>query len=141
MSSAEREGQRTLSNITLKEVDAVNYTCAYYHRILLQGRLYMLKDKMCFRSYFNSKTIVGELTVVLIPHEDILKVQKKKYALFFNNSISMLTKKGELFFASFINRKKTYRHLLKVLDKPDEDSEGELPPAAEAQEQPQPQSL
>jgi sterol 3beta-glucosyltransferase len=36
-----------------------DYTCAYFQKILLQGRMYITNKHICFYSPFNSNTIFG----------------------------------------------------------------------------------
>lgn len=66
--------------------------------------MYIYKNKVCFHSYFNDKTLfVGE-TALVIPIDDINSIQKKMTAMIFDNGISFNTKKGEITFASFLAR-------------------------------------
>lgn len=48
---------------------------------------------------------------------DVVKVEKKKNLLIIDNSLSICTVKGDLFFTSFIERDKCLRHLNNVINK------------------------
>lgn len=91
-----------------------SFSCAFAQKILLQGRLYVFGTRICFHSYFNSQTLFGN-TMLNIPKEDILKIEKRTNAKFFDNAIAFVTKNGELFFASFMYRDQAFNLLNKIL--------------------------
>jgi hypothetical protein len=92
-----------------------NYNCAYSNRILLQGRLYITTKKIVFYSWFNNQTLFGT-TKLIVPKEDIVKIEKKKHLKIFDNSISITTKKSKLFFTSFVSRDICYIRLLEIYE-------------------------
>ncbi len=92
-----------------------SYTCAVSWKILLHGRMYLTKSKLCFHSLFNNSTLFGGETKIVIPLEDVVHIEKKKNALIFNNSISVKTKTNEIFFTSFVYRDRAFEQLEKCL--------------------------
>lgn len=84
-----------------------HFNCAYVESILLQGFIYITTKKVVFRSWFNSKTLFGS-TILKIPYTELESISKSYYLKIFDNSIKLLTKKGELLFTSFVNRDKCY---------------------------------
>jgi hypothetical protein len=84
-----------------------NYSCAYADKILMQGKLYVTSKKVAFRSMFNNKTFFGT-TKLIIPIEEIERVEKKYNLLIFDNSLQIVTKKSKLFFTSFVSRDQCY---------------------------------
>lgn len=85
------------------------FSCAFADKILLQGKLYITSKKLAFRSMFNNKTLFGT-TKLVIPLHDIERIDKK-YNLFFDNSLEIITKKTKLFFTSFVSRDICYKIL------------------------------
>ena len=95
------------------------FSCALMDKILIQGKLFISNRKLCFHSYFNRYTLLGE-TKMIIPKQVILKIEKRINALIFDNSIAVLTSKGEIFFTSFVFRDKAYISILKMIQPPDQ---------------------
>ncbi|CAI5438883.1 unnamed protein product [Caenorhabditis angaria] len=90
-----------------------SYSCAYQREILAQGRMFISQSHVCF--YAN---IFGWETNLVIPMSEIKEITKQKAAFIFPNSIQLERKSGEkLFFASFVNRDKTYQLLTTALDR------------------------
>ena len=105
-----KDGQRLYENIFYIDQDEEvidNFNCAYEDKILLQGVLYITNKKLFFYSWFNNKTLFGA-TKMLIPMNDVLKIEKKYNCKIFDNSILITTKITELFFTSFVFRDKCY---------------------------------
>jgi uncharacterized cysteine cluster protein YcgN (CxxCxxCC family) len=92
-----------------------DFSCAYKNKMLIQGKLYVTNKKLVFYSWFNNKTLFGK-TMLIIPLEDILKLEKQYNLKIFNNSIKIFTKKTELFFTSFVNRGACLRLINKNLE-------------------------
>ncbi|CAL2028964.1 unnamed protein product [Caenorhabditis brenneri] len=84
-----------------------SYSCAYQREILAQGRMFISQFNVCF--YAN---IIGWETNLVIPLKEIKLIKKMKAAFIFPNSIQFERDTGEkYFFASFINRDKSYQVL------------------------------
>ena len=112
--SEEWKSLETRFNLTAQDKLITSYACAFAQKILLQGRLYVFNTRLCFHSYFNAQTLFGH-TKLNIPIDDIIKFEKRTNALIFHNAIAIITKGGELFFASFMSRDTTFDLLLKLL--------------------------
>nr|XP_057915963.1 protein Aster-C isoform X2 [Doryrhamphus excisus] len=79
----------------------VDYPCALHRDILLQGRLYLTDNWLCFYSVFRATKIALFL-------KDIEQMTKEKTARLFPNAIVFCTKTERLFLASFSAREKSY---------------------------------
>ncbi|TNN01600.1 hypothetical protein fugu_010982 [Takifugu bimaculatus] len=95
-----------------------NYSCALQRDILLQGRLYLSENWICFYSnIFRWETL---LTVRL---KDICSMTKEKTARLIPNAIQVSTDTEKHFFTSFGARDRTYMMMFRLwqnalLDKP-----------------------
>lgn len=91
--------------------------------------MYIFYDRIGFHSYFNSQSFVGN-TALSIPYKDILKIEKRKNAVVFDNSIAIVTLKGELFFTSYVARDACFTLLSYLISKCNDPnkSEGGLTP-------------
>ncbi|KAG7191691.1 uncharacterized protein KQ657_002827 [Scheffersomyces spartinae] len=86
-----------------------DYACALSREILLQGRLYISEHNVCFNS-----NLLGWVTHVAIPMEEIINFQKKSTAGLFPNGIIVETKDTRYNFASFISRDATFEFMTTV---------------------------
>ncbi|CAI2318517.1 unnamed protein product [Caenorhabditis sp. 36 PRJEB53466] len=85
-----------------------SYSCAYQREILAQGRMFISQFNVCF--YAN---IIGWETTLVIPMREIKVIKKMKAAFIFPNSIQFEQegRSEKYFFASFINRDKSFQVL------------------------------
>uniref|UniRef100_A0A8C1T336 GRAM domain containing 1Ba n=1 Tax=Cyprinus carpio TaxID=7962 RepID=A0A8C1T336_CYPCA len=96
----------------------VDYSCALQRDILLQGRLYLSENWICFYSnIFRWETL---LTVRL---KDVCSMTKEKTARLIPNAIQLCTDSEKHFFTSFGARDRTYMMMFRLwqnalLDKP-----------------------
>lgn len=79
------------------------YSCALQKKILLQGTMFLTPAHICFRSVFNSSTIVGSNTIVVIPIKDIVRLEKRNI-VFFPTGIAVIMRETEIVFGSFMKR-------------------------------------
>lgn len=79
------------------------HSCALQNKILLQGTMYLTASHICFRSVFNSSTLVGRDTVVVIPVKDVVRLEKRNI-VFFPTGIAVVMKDTEVVFGSFMKR-------------------------------------
>ncbi|KAF3991612.1 hypothetical protein FT663_01461 [Candidozyma haemuli var. vulneris] len=86
-----------------------DFACALSREILLQGRLYVTEHSLCFNS-----NLLGWVTSLIVPFEDIQRIDKKSTAGLFPNGISIETKDAKHNFASFLSRESTYEFLRTV---------------------------
>lgn len=90
--------------------------CGLQDKIILTGRLYITNERLCFYSKFNPKNVFFGETFIEIPRRDIKKIEKRFKAVIFDNSISITTVNGELFFTSFIFRNNAYDTILSAME-------------------------
>jgi len=70
------------------------FSCALADKIILQGRLYVTNLRLCFFSKFNTSNVFFGETLIQVPTKDIMRLEKRKNGIFFDNSISITTIKG-----------------------------------------------
>ncbi|CAF3752025.1 unnamed protein product [Rotaria sp. Silwood1] len=82
----------------------VDYSCAWQKDILVQGRMYLSQNYLCF--YAN---ILNWKTSLCLKFQDILEIKREKTAKVIPNAIEIKAKKDDkYFFASFVARDKSY---------------------------------
>lgn len=96
----------------------VDYSCAIQKDILVQGRLYVTQNFLCF----HANIIVWE-TRLSIRWKDVTSITKEKTARVIPNAILVCTENEKHFLTSFTSRDKTYLMLFRVwqnalMDKP-----------------------
>ena len=125
MNSPHRKKRSTISfafnkfGIIEDELISEVFSCALMDKMLIQGKLFITNKKLGFHSYFNKSTFIGE-TKMIIPKEDIKRIEKRYNALIFDNSIAVITKTGELFFTSFVFRDKAYAAIIRNIEPPEQ---------------------
>lgn len=95
----------------------VDYPCALQRDILLQGRLYLAENWLCF--YSN----VFRGTKIAVTLKDIVTITREKTARLIPNAIQICTNTEKFFFTSFSAREKSYLGVFRMwqntlLDKP-----------------------
>lgn len=80
-----------------------DHSCALSRDILLQGKMYISDRQICFYS-----NILGWVSTVFIPFEEIVQIEKKTTAGIFPNGIVVDTLHTKYIFASFISRDATF---------------------------------
>ncbi|ODV87925.1 hypothetical protein CANARDRAFT_26104 [[Candida] arabinofermentans NRRL YB-2248] len=83
-----------------------DFSCALSREILLQGRLYVSEHYICFNS-----SILGWVTNLVMPHDEVSHFEKKSTAGLFPNGIIVETKDSKHSFASFVSRDSTLNFL------------------------------
>jgi hypothetical protein len=68
--------------------------------------------RLCFHSYFNTANLFFGTTFLQIPKKDIIKAEKRYNAKIFDNSVSITTINGEVFFTSFLSRDIAYKQIV-----------------------------
>ncbi|KAG0666015.1 hypothetical protein C6P44_004184 [Monosporozyma unispora] len=81
----------------------IDHSCALSRDILLQGRIYISNQHLCFYS-----NILGWVSTVVIPFKEIVQIEKKTTAGIFPNGIVIDTLHSKYIFASFISRDATF---------------------------------
>ncbi|XP_037707783.1 protein Aster-B isoform X5 [Drosophila subpulchrella] len=87
----------------------VDYSCALQRDILVQGRLYVSQNYVCFHA-----NIFSWETYVSIKWKDVTAITKEKTALVIPNAISITSGKDKYFFATFTSRDKSFLMLFRV---------------------------
>jgi hypothetical protein len=88
----------------------VDYSCAWQKEILIQGRMYMSQNYLCFHANF-----LKWETSLTLKFQDILAITREKTAKVIPNAIEVRSNKNEkYFFASFATRDKTYGMIHRV---------------------------
>ncbi|KAJ7229185.1 hypothetical protein GGX14DRAFT_417014 [Mycena pura] len=80
-----------------------DYGCALQREILIQGRLYVSENHLCFHA-----NIFGWVTDLLIPIYEITTLEKKMTAFVIPNAIRVGTARVDYTFASFLSRDTTF---------------------------------
>nr|XP_029132170.1 protein Aster-B-like [Labrus bergylta] len=80
----------------------VDYPCALQRDILLQGRLYLSENWLCF--YSN----VFRGTKIILTLKDVVTMTREKTARLIPNAIQVCTSTDKYFFTSFSAREKSY---------------------------------
>ncbi|KAJ2725949.1 hypothetical protein GGI07_000877 [Coemansia sp. Benny D115] len=92
--------------IPINELLLDDYGCALQRDILVQGRLYLTENYVCFYS-----NIFGWVTNLIIAFDEIVTIEKKMTALIIPNAIQVSTLHARHFFGSFIYRDSAYNQL------------------------------
>ncbi|PFH47353.1 hypothetical protein AMATHDRAFT_67905 [Amanita thiersii Skay4041] len=80
-----------------------DYGCALQREILIQGRLYISENHICFHA-----NILGWITDLSIPIYDITTLEKRMTAFVIPNAIQITTRHAKYTFASFLSRDTTF---------------------------------
>ncbi|CAG8490209.1 19359_t:CDS:2 [Cetraspora pellucida] len=86
-----------------------DFGCALQKEILVQGRIYVSLNHICFHA-----NILGWVTDVVVPFSDIIRIEKKSTAIVIPNAILITTIKSKYLFASFIFRDVAYELFVKL---------------------------
>ncbi|CAL1574035.1 unnamed protein product [Knipowitschia caucasica] len=87
----------------------VDYSCALQRDILLQGRLYLSENWICFYS-----NIFRWETLLMVQLKDICTMTKEKTARLIPNAIQLCTNNEKHFFSSFGARDRTYMMMFRL---------------------------
>jgi hypothetical protein len=86
-----------------------DYGCALVREILIQGRLFISENHVCF--YAN---IFGWVTNIVMPFSEIMSVEKRMTAYVIPNAIQIATLHAKSTFASFLSRDTTYDLIVNI---------------------------
>ncbi|XP_025938346.1 GRAM domain-containing protein 1C isoform X2 [Apteryx rowi] len=103
------EFKRQFSHLPDSERLVVDYACALQKDILLQGRLYLSENWLCFHS-----NIFRWETTISIALKDITFMTKEKTARLIPNAIQIATKGEKFFFTSFSARDRSYLSIFRL---------------------------
>ncbi|KAF8899327.1 hypothetical protein BD779DRAFT_1607812 [Infundibulicybe gibba] len=80
-----------------------DYGCALQREILIQGRIYISENHICFHA-----NIFGWITDLSIPIYEITCLEKRMTAFVIPNAIQITTRQAKYTFASFLSRDTTF---------------------------------
>ncbi|XP_027724584.1 protein Aster-C isoform X4 [Vombatus ursinus] len=103
------EFKRQFSHLPESERLVVDYACALQKDILLQGRLYLSENWLCFHS-----NIFRWETTISIALKDITFMTKEKTARLIPNAIQIITESEKFFFTSFGARDRSYLSIFRL---------------------------
>eukprot|EP00127_Corallochytrium_limacisporum_P007458 Clim_evm3s252 gene=Clim_evmTU3s252 len=83
------------------------FLCALEESVLIQGKLYISANYLCFHGSPISKKLVLRLA-------DIKSITKQRYAVVFPNALSIKTEGKTYLFASFLSRDAAYRKIVNL---------------------------
>ncbi|KAJ2080239.1 hypothetical protein H4R24_003214 [Coemansia sp. RSA 988] len=109
-------------NIPINELLIDDYGCALQRDILVQGRLYLTENFVCFYS-----NIFGWVTNLIIAFDEIVSIEKRMTALIIPNAIQISTLHAKHFFGSFIYRDSAYNQLYDLWAKTRNEKNAGLP--------------
>ncbi|KAI9502521.1 hypothetical protein BX070DRAFT_226305 [Coemansia spiralis] len=116
-------------NIPINELLIDDYGCALQRDILVQGRLYLTENYVCFYS-----NIFGWVTNLIIVFDEIVSIEKKMTALIIPNAIQISTLHAKHFFGSFIYRDSAYNQLYDLWAKSKNEKNAGLPEIGHAED-------
>ncbi|KAG7100159.1 hypothetical protein E1B28_001939 [Marasmius oreades] len=99
-----------------------DYGCALQREILIQGRLYISENHVCFHA-----NILGWITDLTIPIYEITSLEKKMTAFVIPNALQITTRQAKYNFASLLARDTTYdviHNIWRIVRAPDLVEEG-----------------
>ncbi|KAJ2685717.1 hypothetical protein IWW39_004103 [Coemansia spiralis] len=116
-------------HIPINELLIDDYGCALQRDILVQGRLYLTEDFVCFYS-----NIFGWVTNLIIAFDEIVSIEKKMTALIIPNAIQVSTLHAKHFFGSFIYRDSAFNQLYDLWGKSRNEKNAGLPEIGQAED-------
>ncbi|XP_051783116.1 protein Aster-C [Erpetoichthys calabaricus] len=87
----------------------VDYACALQRDILMQGRLYLSENWLCFHSNF----LLWETTLT-VALSDVISMTREKTARLIPNAIQIVTSNEKYFFTSFAARERSYLNIFRM---------------------------
>lgn len=79
------------------------FSCALSKDILVQGKMYLSEHYICFNS-----NILGWVTNIIIPLQEVIQIEKKSTAVLFPNGMIIRTLYHKYVFATFLSRDATF---------------------------------
>lgn len=108
-SKKNREFHSAFRSVPSSERLISDYSCALSKDILVQGKLYLSQNFLFFKS-----NILGWVTNLQIPLQEVIQIEKKSTAVLFPNGIVIRTLHQKYVFATFITRDATFNLITKV---------------------------
>lgn len=86
-----------------------DYGCALVREILIQGRIYVSENHLCFNS-----NIFGWVTNVVLPFSEVVSIEKRMTAFVIPNAIQVATLHTKHTFSSFLSRDATFDLIVNI---------------------------
>lgn len=104
-----REFHHTFRKIPATEALISEFLCALSKDILVQGKMFLSHNYICFNS-----NILGWVTNLMIPLQEVIQIEKKSTAVLFPNGMIIRTLHHKYVFATFLSRDATFNLITKV---------------------------
>lgn len=117
------EFHHAFKNVPSLEKLIASFSCALSKEILVQGKLYLSRNFICFNS-----NILGWVTNLIIPLQEVIQVEKKSTVLWFPNGIAITTLHQKHAFATFHSRDSAFDLITKVWKKSLQSEKTSKPP-------------
>lgn len=104
-----REFHLTFGKMPRLETLIDDFSCAISKDILVQGKMYLSNNYICFNS-----NILGWVTNLVIPLQEVIQIEKKSTAVLFPNGMIIRTLHRKYVFATFLSRDTTFNLITKV---------------------------
>ncbi|KAF6062986.1 GRAM domain family protein [Candida albicans] len=98
-----KEFHQNFKKLPTKEKLIDDFSCAVSKDILVQGKMYLSDHYVCFNS-----NILGWVTNLVIPLQEVIQIEKKSTAVLFPNGIVIRTLHQKYVFATFLSRDSTF---------------------------------
>lgn len=108
-SKKNKEFHHVFKRIPLSERLIADYSCALSKDILVQGKMYLTQNYICFNS-----NILGWVTHLVIPLQEVIQIEKRSTAVLFPNGMVVRTLHQRYIFATFISRDATFAQITRV---------------------------
>lgn len=108
-SKKNKEFHHNFKKIPQSERLIADYSCALSKDILVQGKMYLTQNYICFNS-----NILGWVTHLVIPLQEVIQIEKKSTAVLFPNGMIIRTLHQKYVFATFISRDTTFVQITRV---------------------------
>ncbi|XP_067890293.1 protein Aster-C [Heterodontus francisci] len=103
------EFRKQFKDLPESEILMVDHACALQKDLLLQGRLYLTENWLCFHS-----NIFGWETSITISLKEITSMTKEKTARLIPNAIQICTATDKLYFTSLTTREEAYLSIFRM---------------------------
>lgn len=111
-SKKEREFRHIFKNISPLEKLIQTISCALLREILVQGKMYLTQNHICFNS-----SILGWVTNLIIPLQEVIQIEKRTTVILFPNGMAVTTLHQKYVFATVHARNATFDLVIKVWKK------------------------
>lgn len=118
----DKEFHQIFRKIPSAETLIADYSCALSKDILVQGKMYLSQNYICFNS-----NILGWVTNLVVPVREIIQIEKKSTAVLFPNGMVIRTLHHKYVFATFLSRDTTFDLITRVWHDALQENSGERP--------------